>query len=396
MKNLSLLKTCVVILFCAATAIASSAQVFITLHSFGGPDGANPFAGLVQATDGNFYGTTTGGGAGYGTVFKITPQGALTVLHNFSGGDGYYPDGGLVQGSDGAFYGTTYWGGVSWDCTNPYKTGCGTVFRIDSQGNFSTLYRFNFSDGANPAGTLVQGTDGYFYGTTYWGGANCGAHGCGTVFKISRTGALTTLHTFYGEGGNPAAALLQADDGNFYGTTSGWYVGGATVFRMTPTGALTILHTFCSEPNCADGNKPFAALVPGTDGNFYATAASGGDYGNGTVFKITPSGTLTVLHSFAGPDGATPFSGLVRGADGNFYATASSGGASGDGTVFKITPQGALTVLHNFSGGDGYTPYGVLVQGSDGNLYGTTTRGGGSGTVFRLYPVPACSNCRIK
>ena len=102
------------------------------------------------------------------------------------------------------------------------------------------------------------------------------------------------------------------------------------------------------------------------------------------------------LHSFAGPDGATPFSGLVRGADGNFYATASSGGASGDGTVFKITPQGALTVLHNFSGGDGYTPYGVLVQGSDGNLYGTTTRGGGSGTVFRLYPVPACSNCRIK
>jgi uncharacterized repeat protein (TIGR03803 family) len=347
-----------------------------TLHSFALSGGFGPSA-VVQGADGNFYGTTFYGGArDDGTVFKITPAGALTTLYSFSGGDGHGPRA-LVQGTDENFYGTTSWGGTS---------DKGTVFKITSAGALTTLYSFTGIDGTEPDGSLVQGTDGNFYGTTFQGGAS----GNGTIFKITPAGALTTLYSSLSvDGSSPYAGLVQGTDGNLYGTTSdGGANGDGTVFTITPTGTLTTLHSFSS----IDGAGPIAGLAQGTDGNFYGTTSSGGaSHYYGTVFKITPAGTLTTLYSFAWSDGARPSAGLVQGVDGNFYGTARLGGASGDGTVFMVTPTGTLTTLHSFAGSDGKYPQAALVQGTDGILYGTTSEGGTSfnGTVFKITPAGA-------
>ena len=408
MKKLRVLEIiCVVFLFFAATAIASPAQVLTTLHSFNGTDGSYPIPGLVQGSDGNFYGTTFEGGtncnAGCGTIFKITPGGALTVYSSDgANGCGFYP--GLVQATDGNFYGAGTWCGAY---------GGGTVFKMTPEGTLTTLYSFGSqpNDGGNPTGTLVQAPDGNFYGTTYNGGTNRGCNfgeGCGVVFRVTPSGTLTTLYNFCSQthcadGSNPRAGLVRATDGNFYGTT---YAGGAngagTVFKITPSGTLTTLYSFCSKGGCADGRYPEAALVQATDGNFYGTTydatADGVANGDGTVFKITPSGTLTTLYSFSGPDGANPWAGLVQATDGNLYGTTSGGGANGRGTVFKITPGGTLTTLHNFDGSDGGGPSASLVQASDGNFYGTTAGGGanGDGTVFRLVSVRPCFSCSLQ
>ena len=353
-------------------ALPADAQPYTVLHAFAESDGQDPLAGLVQGSDGNFYGTTKQGGAGdSGTVFKITPSGTLTTLHSFAGSDGQNPVAGLVQGTDGNFYGTTNYGGAR---------GAGTVFKITPAGALTTLYPFAGSDGSYPYAGLVQGTDGNFYGTTNQGGAR----GAGTVFKITPSGTLTTLYPFAGSDGSyPQNTLVQGSDGNFYGTTKqGGASGYGTVFKITPSGTLTTLHSFAG----SDGQDPYAALVQGSDGNFYGTTNQGGTGDYGTVFKITPAGTLTTLYSFSGSDGEWPSATLVQGTDGNFYGTTGQGGASGYGTVFKITPSGTLTTLHSFAGNDGQDPYAALVQGSDGNFYGTTAYGGplGGGVVFRL------------
>jgi uncharacterized repeat protein (TIGR03803 family) len=206
---------------------------------------------------------------------------------------------------------------------------------------------------------------------------------------------VTTLHSFIEQvdGELPYAGLVQGTDKNFYGTTEvGGANGAGTVFKITPSGILTTLHSFDGD----DGSGPYAGLVQGADGSFYGTASSGGSNpcGCGTVFKITPSGTLTTLHSFGGTDGTSPYGGLVQGADGNFYGTTEQGGASstcpvggGCGTVFMIAPSGTLTTLYSFDATpDGAEPWGALVQGTDGNFYGTTEQGGAyaDGTVFRL------------
>jgi uncharacterized repeat protein (TIGR03803 family) len=339
------MRACSVFLLWATAAIALPAQTtavaptvtFTTLHNFDGTDGAN-MNGLVQATNGNFYGTTNTGGANVGctlgtcgTIFKITPSGTLTTFHDFDGTDGSGPQSALVQGTDGNFYGTTYDGGTG--------LSGGTVFKITPNGTLTTLYSFcsqggsNCTDGVQPVTALVQGTDGNFYGTTDQGGAN-GIHD-GTVFKITPSGALTTLHSFDG----------------------------------------------------TDGNFIFAGLIQATNGNFYGTADAGGANGDGTVFKITPSGTLTTLHSFDGTDGANPQPEvLALGTDGNLYGTTSAGGPNNDGTVFKITLSGALTTLHNFDGTDGTFPYAGLIQATSGKFYGGTAIGGtdNDGTVFGL------------
>jgi uncharacterized repeat protein (TIGR03803 family) len=210
MKKFGLLRrVCMIFVVCAAMTIAASAQDFRTLYAFNSIDGAYP-NGLVQATDGNFYGTTSEGGySGYGNVFKITPEGVLTTLHDFDFTDGAEPNG-LVQATDGNFYGTTSEGGAqsSANCLE----GCGTVFKITPEGALTTLHKFDFTDGAFPSAALVQATDGNFYGTTGGGGVNR----YGTVFKITPEGALTTLHRFDGtDGAFPSAALVQATDGNF-------------------------------------------------------------------------------------------------------------------------------------------------------------------------------------
>jgi len=413
-------RACAVFVLCAATAITLPAQTFTSLHSFDIADGGYPRSGLVQATDGDLYGTSSNGGAncapyGCGTVFKITPSGTLTTLYSFcsQGGtnctDGEYPDAGLVQATNGDFYGTTSVGGGSQSpCPGTVVVGCGTLFEITPGGTLTTLYTFcsqsGCTDGANPQGGLVQATDGNFYGTTRNGGVFnfcLSFAGCGTVFKISPSGTLTTLYSFcaqYGctDGVYPDAALVQGTDGNFYGTTynGGANGGGGTVYKITPTGTLTTLYSFCGETACADGFEPDATLIQATNGDFYGTTYGGGANNYGTVFKVTPSGSLTTLYSFCSQsgctDGAILQGGLVQATDGNFYGTTEYGGAKDDGTVFKITPSGALTTLYGFcpqSGcADGEYPQSGLVQHTNGDFYGTTYRGGanGDGTVFSL------------
>ncbi len=273
MKKLGLLQTiCMVLAFCAATAIASPAQILTTLHSFAGQptDGAYPYAVLIQATDGNFYGTTGNGGANSsGTVFRLTPAGALTTLYSFCPqpgcADGEDPFAGLVQATDGNFYGTADAGGThNGNCLS----GCGTIFEVTAGGKLTTLHSFDASDGAFPSAGLVQASDGNFYGTT-WGGGTYNAYcpyGCGTVFEITPSGTLTTLHSFAGyptDGASPHAGLIQANDGNLYGTTEfggasgSCSIGCGTVFKITASGRLTMLHSFDS----SDGGFPTAGLV---------------------------------------------------------------------------------------------------------------------------------------
>ena len=402
----------VVGLLCATSAIALRAQTITTLHSFNSADGANPFAGLVQGSDGNFYGTTRYAGAnnaictapmsspGCGTVFQITATGSFTTLHNFCSqsncADGQAPNAGLVQGSNGNFYGTTVAGGAF---------GGGTVFEITPGGTLITLYSFcaqtNCTDGQGPAAALILASDQNFYGTTSGGGTN----GFGTVFQIAQVGGPpTTLHSFTNtEGFEPTAPLVQGSDGNLYGTTSNNGVSG-TIFKISPAGGpLTILYSFCSQANCTDGKGP-SGLVQGSDGNFYGTTSGGGANAScgtnfqpcGTVFKIAPTvGPPITLHSFNTTDGFEPTAGLVQGSDGNFYGTT----FGFPGTIFRITPAGALTTLYTFCAQtgctDGDVPIAGLIQGTDGDFYGTTELGGtggacnGCGTVFSLQvPLP--------
>ena len=261
---------------------------------------------------------------------------------------------------------------------------CVATAMAASAQNLTTLVSFDVTNGQNPYfETLVQGADGNLYGTTYEGGAN----NEGTVFQVNpSTGVLTTLHNFAGppnDGRNPTAGLVLASDGNFYGTTNG---GGAntwgTVFKITPGGTLTLLHSFA----VVDGSQPWSGLVQGTDGNLYGTTTFGGSNEIGTIFKITTGGTLTTLYNFAEADGAIPYASLIQGTDGNLYGTASNGGTNNDGTVFKITTGGTVTLLHSFTNTDGAHPYGRLVQATDGTFYGTTVQGGSSsvGTVFKI------------
>jgi uncharacterized repeat protein (TIGR03803 family) len=267
----------------------------------------------------------------------------LTTLHAFNGSDGSSPLSGLVQAANGVFYGTTDGGGAH---------NSGTIFKIAPTGAFTTLYNFcslaDCTDGQAPTAGLVQAANGSLYGTTASGGAfvsECGGQGCGTIFKITPSGALTTLYSFCAQsnctdGKNPDAALVQASDGNFYGTTSlGGLAGEGTVFKITPSGALTTLYNFCSQANCADGQNPYGTLIQATDGDFYGTTWIGGSGSGccGTVFKINKDGTLTTLHSFSGPDGESVYAGLVQATNGKLYGTTAGGGTKSNGTAFSLS-----------------------------------------------------------
>jgi len=311
-------------------------------------DGSRPQGGLLLASDGNFYGVTTEGGAygDYGTVFKITPVGKLTTLHSFNGTDGSNPQSALIQASNLNFYGTTGLGG-----TYDY----GTAFEITSSGTLPWVYSFCAApwcpDGSNPNG-LIQAADGNFYGTTWTGGGNASV--CppglslpeGTFFQLAPSGTLTTLAVFcplyQNIGVNPDSALVQAANGNFYGTTQDSYNGNGgidgdgNVYEMTPTGSATWLYTFCQQPGCPDGNAPLT-LILGTDGNFYGTTDGGANRAGGTVFEITPTGSpLTTLHTFTGTDGLYPVGALLLDTNGTFYGTTEAGGKYVNGTIFSL------------------------------------------------------------
>jgi len=400
---------------CATWPLGLFAQSLTTLFNFDAKNGSIP-GSVVQTANGDLYGTTyyggiNGGIAFSGSVFKVTPGGTLATLYSFCAQsgcpDGQSPVPGLIRASNGEFYGVTQSGGAYANCYTPNgeHIGCGTIFKITPAGALTTLYSFcresKCGDGSVPAAGLVQATNGDLYGTTSQGAGGCGAHiGCGTIFKITLGGAFTILHRFTcpesgpcPDGAMPLAPLIQARDGNLYGTTSG------TIFRMTPGGSLTTLYTFCVQTGCPDGTLP-TGLVQAMDGDFYGTTSLFGAYGYGTAFKVTPTGGLTTLYSFCAEagcaDGAYPAAPLLQATDGNLYGTTSSSGANGFGTIFKIAPTGTLTTLYSFCSlkdcADGADP-GALIQGANGSLYGSTGAGGvsnricavgqgGCGTIF--------------
>jgi uncharacterized repeat protein (TIGR03803 family) len=302
-------------------------------------------------------------------------------LATFDITNGAYPYGTLVQGLDGNFYGTTAEGNGRNQCTG----GCGEVFKITPEGTLSSVHNFDSTDGAYPYGGLVLAANGNFYGTT-----------AGNVFELTNDGTFTVLANL-GSGGSSHALVQDTIDGNFYGTES---EAPGQVFQLTPGGTVTILYTFCrikdnskSGPYCADGSSPMASLLQGSDGFLYGTTLNGGDPGSddcGTVFKIGTKGSLDVLHKFVGPEGCQPMAGLIQGTDGNFYGTTSSG------SVFKMLPSGAATALYSFTESSGpHYPVAPLVQATDGNFYGTAKYGSssacpsGCGAVFQLTPAGA-------
>ena len=369
----------------AIVAIAAAeAQTLTTLHSFDGTDGSEPTYALTQATNGALYGTTTWlGGSLAGTVFKITTTGKFALLSSFDNTDGDTPDSVLTQATNGDLYGSTELGGTS--CSG---SGCGTLFKITPAGKLSTWLSFDGTNGSRPEGGVMQATNGDFYGTTVLGGVG----NVGTVFKITRGGTLTTLDSFndggvvYCPGGcRPNGQLIQATNGDFYGTTiAGGAYGYGTVYRITPGGTLTTLSTFA---NGNDGAAPSGALIQGTDGHFYGTTQSGGPGLGGTVFMMSAAGTRTTLYNFCSegtypncPDGYYPNAGLIQATDGNFYGTTVYGGANGYGTVFRISSNGSLTTLYSFCSQnactDGGFPYAALLQDTDGDFYGATLEGG--------------------
>lgn len=398
MTKLSAWKTAhIALLLCAATVMAAHAQTFTTLVNFNGTDGNTPyFSPLTQGRDGNLFGVTYFGGLNnQGTIFKLSADGSLHTLYNFCSqtgcADGQEPLGALLLAEDGSLYGTTYQGG---DLVCPFYTTCGTAYKISPQGVLTTLYSFctqpsqeQCLDGDLPYSGVIQAVNQQFYGTTLQGGDNfyCSG-GCGTLFKIASDGSLTTLasFTFPGDGDQPHGALTQGTDGNLYGTTyAGGVHGDGSIFKSTLQGAITLLYSF----DGYTGSEVYGGLIEGSDGNFYGTTLYGGAYGMGIVFKITSTGTLTTVHSFNGADGSVPQSGVIQATDGNFYGTTTSGGAYKYGTVYQMTPAGIVTTLHSFAGSDGSGPNSSLIQATDGNFYGTTpSNSGGSccGTVFRL------------
>ncbi|HEX6504394.1 MAG TPA: choice-of-anchor tandem repeat GloVer-containing protein [Terriglobales bacterium] len=374
----------VLVIAMSVAAIPAYGQ-FKVIYNFGSGGNSDPCqpqnSGIIaQGEDGNLYTTTTSCGANDGgSAIQVTPAGTLTDIYDFStpGGAIFSPFSGLtLDPSTGNFYGTTQGGGTSDD---------GTLFTITPGGSVTALHSFTGgSDGYTVDAPPIVGLDGNLYGTSRRGGnfVACGGTGCGVVYKMTPSGTLIWSYQFdITHGLYPYAPLVQGTDGNFYGTTqeggSGAGLGSGTVFRITPAGVLTVLHNFCTKAACPDGQYPFGPLIQSTDGNFYGTTVSGGANSVGEVFRITPGGTLTVLHSMTpATDGQNPYGGLVLASDGNFYGTTQLGGANNGGTIFKLTSKGVLTVLYNFDGATGSQPMVTLVQHTNGILYGDTYQGG--------------------
>jgi uncharacterized repeat protein (TIGR03803 family) len=348
------------------------------------PDGQMPDS-LLQACDGNFYGTSAANinnnrlSRG-GTIFKITSSGQFTLLYSINpDSNGNYPNGDvpahLVEGSDGFLYGVNAFGG-------PFVQGYGSIFKISKTGTgfqvlhfFCTVGNGTCSDGGYPD-SLILGSDGNLYGTTQGGGtfqgSSCATSGCGTVFRITPTGTLTTLHVFTGgSDGSVPLGVMEASDGNFYGTTfSGGNVGNVGgVFRITPGGVFTSLHGFPSPGTARSGlTQASNGLLYGVEGPFTSATA--------TVYSISLSGTFQQVTQLTEASTRYVVGRFLQATDGNLWTTSSVGGTSGFGTVFAISPMGTLVDSISFSGTNGAQPSNGVIQGTDGKLYGTTaTRG---------------------
>lgn len=361
-------------------------------------DGRHPYPTVAQGTDGNLYGGVCAGGTyRNGNLFKLTPDGQMTPIYNFCSqtgcADGAYPYGPFVVGIDGNLYGATWFGG------NP---GYGTLFKVTNSGQLTTLHTFclqtGCADGEYPWGYLITDYQGNIYGTATAGGA---ASSAGTAFRVAPNGQFKVLHTFCPQGACtdgriPNGDLILVPGGTIYGTTqSGGAHNEGTVFSITSKGVFTTLYNFCSLTGCADGAVP-NTMVLSTDGNFYGVASQGGAHNKGVFFKMTPAGQLVTLYSFCSQagcaDGGVPWS-LLQASDGNFYGIAEGTGGPDSGNVFEVTPTGSLSVLHTFCTGggtctDGWLPSNAgLVQHTNGILYGIVSKGGNltnAGVAFAL------------
>jgi uncharacterized repeat protein (TIGR03803 family) len=398
--------------FVHATPVASGsvgespdATGFTLMHAFGGADGAFPEGTLLQATDGNFYGTTEAGGEfKHGTVFKMTPEGRFTTLHSFKTSDGTEPSAGLVEGPDGWLYGTAFGGGALPRCPD-----CGTIFRIARDGKFQVVHQFagGADDGQSPGSALILASDGNFYGTTEDGGR----YAYGTVYRLTPDGVVAVLRSFGLDGreahiGGLPGPLIQGSDGLLYGANDGGgrrrgcsVNGGCGVlFRMTLAGELVDIYSMRDSL----GVYPVPGLMEAGDGNLYGVAVAGGPVrprcfdSCGTIYRVTHQGRVMRVHAFVPSEGAGPQAPPLQASDGNLYGTAYYGGVGhsceGCGTVYRLTPDGDFTVIHAFNGfDDGEAPAAGLIEGRDGALYGTTSSGGplAHGTIFRLaMPLP--------
>jgi uncharacterized repeat protein (TIGR03803 family) len=374
----------------------ATAQVYTDLHDFnasvGDPQGLTQEGPIRQGRDGNLYGTThAGGSSSAGTFFNMKTSGTPSVLGSFTSTTGDLPFGGTTFGTDGNFYGATSSGGTF---------GYGTLFRVNSKGVITKLYDFsNTGDGAAPTTPpvggpsfgqfFVTGGNGDFYGVTT--GLVNGTQYPSTFYKIYAPGFLL-WHVFANSEGSQCSGVVLGSNGNFWG---GCNYGGAnnqgTLFQITPNGTLTVMHNFVGSDGLFPGGLP---MVQAADGNYYGVTAGGGSFGFGTVFQLQPTGVHKVLYHFTGgADGATPAAGLTVGADGNLYGTTAAGGsftscANGCGVIFKITTSGTYSVQYTFDGSHGSNPQSALALDTDGHFYGTTSAGGANGGgVFYSFDV---------
>jgi uncharacterized repeat protein (TIGR03803 family) len=392
-----------------------------SLYSFsGGSDGGYPLAGVTLDATGNIYGTTSAGGqCGLGVVFKLDQAGNETVLHSFSGApDGASPNSLLITDAEGNLYGTTSQGGASTNCS---ATGCGVVFKIDPVGNQNVLYSFvGGIAGGSPIGGLIRDEAGTLYGITEDGGNQdlLSGQGCGLVYKLDKFGNQSVLHTFNGgpayssitapsDGCMPMSVPIRNSQGNLTGTTP---IGGSlsnfgTLYTLNSTNYSETVYSFSGTNST--GSSP-SSIVKGPNGDFFGTTATGGERGQGAVFKLNTSGQESLLYSFTGgTDGGQP-QGVLFDYAGNIYGTASNGGnviaceasfpgfSPACGVIFKIDVLGNQTVLHSFTGPDGVSPNSALVSDPAGNVYGSTQQGGnemfygtcylGCGVIFKLSP----------
>jgi uncharacterized repeat protein (TIGR03803 family) len=361
-------------------APASKDSIYTSLYKFtgGANDGCNPGAKVTLDAAGNIYGTTdfcNPNGDGDGVVFKLTPDGTETILHSFTGtADGAQPDGAVTLLHNGSMIGSTTSGGANDN---------GTLFEITKKGKFKVLHDLTSDDGSEVRGNLYRDKQGNFYGTALFGGSDFS----GTFFKYGTDGTFTVLHTFTGgaDGEFPEHGVVADAAGNLYGVTAfGGANGDGSVFKYDTAGNFSTLYSFTGGN---DGSFLYGGLDIDGDGNLYGSTGDGGAGNSGTVFKLTPGGTLTTLYAFTGgTDGASPEGDMLL-VGKNLYSTANAGGdpSCQCGVVYEITAKGKEKVLHTFTGDDG-SGYSAGLVLKNGIFYSTVQYGAilQQGAVYSL------------
>jgi uncharacterized repeat protein (TIGR03803 family) len=390
---------------------AASGQVYTEsiLYTFSGASfGNHPSSGLIQASDGNFYGTLYDYYGFNGSVYRLTPSGEFTTIYAFGGGlDGALPETSLIEGPDGALYGTTSAGG---------GPGVGNVFRLTLDGQLTPLFMFTgYRDGYGPATQLTLGSDGWIYGAMPSGGITSE----GSIFKVSTDGEYERLQVFsstglyhgennFADGDAPVSPLLEYVPGEFLGATAlggaEGYPGYGTLYSINSQGGFRVVTSLSPKSGVADPGDPYlASFLQASDGNMYSFDQNGVDSqgdDDGIIFRVNSSGVPSVLHALQTTEGSSP-TGLILGSNGLMYGSAFAGGANGSGSIFSVTTSGDLNVLYSFAAGtstgdpeaDGRYPF-APIQGADGNFYGPTSGGGTTewGILYRLSadpPLPA-------